>query len=63
VENITNDLPAYINFHSNALINNFPSFLEPSKVVIEILEDVAPTDELCSTLEALIQPRLQTDLR
>ncbi|MBA6390065.1 HDOD domain-containing protein [Colwellia sp. BRX10-3] len=53
VENITNDLPAYINFHSNALINNFPSFLDPSKVVIEILEDVAPTDELLSTCKHL----------
>lgn len=53
VENITNDLPAYINFHSNALINNFPSFLDPSKVVIEILEDVTPTDELLSTCKNL----------
>tara|TARA_B110000211_G_scaffold195063_1_gene223543 strand:+ start:15359 stop:15703 length:345 start_codon:yes stop_codon:yes gene_type:complete len=44
VENITNDLPAYINFHSNTLINDFPSFLDPSKVVIEILEDVSASD-------------------
>jgi len=53
VENITNDLPAYINFHSNALINNFPSFLDPSKVVIEILEDVPASDELLSACKFL----------
>lgn len=53
VENITNDLPAYINFHSNALINNFPSFLDPSKVVIEILEDVPATDVLLSACKLL----------
>ena len=53
VENITNDLPAYINFHSNALINNFPSFLDPSKVVIEILEDVPASDALLSACKLL----------
>tara|TARA_R110000737_G_scaffold8048_3_gene23507 strand:+ start:332 stop:1543 length:1212 start_codon:yes stop_codon:yes gene_type:complete len=53
VENITNNLPAYINFHSNALINNFPSFLDPSNVVIEILEDVPATDALLSACKLL----------
>lgn len=46
IESITHDLPAYINFHTKALIANFPSFLDSSKVVIEILEDALPTDEL-----------------
>lgn len=53
VENITHDLPAYINFHTKALIANFPSFLDPKKVVIEILEDVKPTDELFTTCKLL----------
>ncbi len=53
VDNITNDLPAYINFHSNALINNFPSFLDPNEVVIEILEDVPATDALLSACKLL----------
>ncbi len=53
VENITNNLPAYINFHSNALINNFPSFLDPNEVVIEILEDVPATDALLAACKLL----------
>ncbi len=53
VETITNDLPAYINFHSLALTKNFPSFLDPKKVVIEILEDVPASDELLAACERL----------
>ena len=53
VENITQNLPAYINFHTKALIANFPSFLDPKKVVIEILEDVEPSDELFTTCKLL----------
>lgn len=40
IEEITGKLTAFINFHQDTLINNFPTFLDPSKVVIEILEDV-----------------------
>ncbi len=46
VEKVTGDLPAFINFHADTLIRNFPSFLDPNKVVIEILEDVPISDEL-----------------
>ena len=53
VESITQNLPAYINFHTKALMANFPSFLDPKKVVIEILEDVKPTDELFTTCKLL----------
>ena len=53
VENITNNLPAYINFHANTLINDFPSFLDPSTVVIEILEDVPASDALLSACKQL----------
>ena len=35
VEKVTGDLPAFINFHADTLIRNFPSFLDPEKVVIE----------------------------
>lgn len=55
VEEITTELPAFINFHSNALIKNFPTFLDPTSVVIEILEDVPASDELlvaCKQLHA-----------
>lgn len=55
VEEVTGDLPAYINFHADALIKHFPSFLDPKKVVIEILEDVPISDKLlaaCKNLKA-----------
>jgi len=40
IEEVTGNLPGYINFHTGTLIKRFPSFLDPKKVVIEILEDV-----------------------
>lgn len=46
VEDITSKLPAFINFHANTLIKNFPNFLNPDNVIIEILEDVPATDTL-----------------
>ena len=52
-EEITGDLPAYINFHEDALIKHFPSFLDPKKVVIEILEDVPISDKLLSACKIL----------
>jgi len=62
VENITNDLPAYINFHSNTLINEFPSFLDSTKVVIEILEDVPASDALLSACKLLSEKGYQLAL-
>lgn len=55
VEEVTGNLPAFINFHADTLIRNFPSFLDPEKIVIEILEDVPISDELleaCKKLKA-----------
>ena len=46
LEQVTGNLPAYINFHADALIFHFPSSLDPNNVVLEILEDVPITDEL-----------------
>ena len=53
IEEITGTLPAYINFHSGALINNFPAFLDPKKVVIEILEDVEISQKLLDSCDLL----------
>jgi len=53
IEEITGDLPGYINFHTGALIKRFPSFLDPKKVVIEILEDVLANDALLATCKLL----------
>ncbi|WP_448554209.1 EAL and HDOD domain-containing protein [Thalassotalea montiporae] len=53
VEQVTGDLPAYINFHADTLIRHFPSFLDPKKIVIEILEDVPISDELLAACKSL----------
>ncbi|WP_448249992.1 EAL and HDOD domain-containing protein [Thalassotalea agariperforans] len=55
IEKVTSGHTAFINFHADTLIKNFPSFLDPKNVVIEILEDVPITDELidaCKELKA-----------
>jgi c-di-GMP-related signal transduction protein len=46
VEQVTGDKTAFINFHADTLIRHFPSFLDPKKIVIEILEDVPVSEEL-----------------
>jgi len=53
VEQVTGGLTAYINFHADTLIKNFPSFLNPKSIVIEILEDVPISDELLQACKQL----------
>jgi len=53
LEQVTGNLPAYINFHADTLLRHFPSFLDPKKVVLEILEDVPVTDDLLSACKNL----------
>ena len=53
VEQVTGDLPAYINFHADTLIRHFPSFLDPKKIVIEILEDVPISKALLAACKSL----------
>ena len=55
IEQVTGNQVAFINFHADTLIKNFPSFLDPQNVVIEIVEDVPISDELidaCKKLKA-----------
>lgn len=53
IEQVTNKNIAFINFHADTLIKNFPSFLDPKKVIIEIVEDVPISDELFETCQSL----------
>jgi EAL and modified HD-GYP domain-containing signal transduction protein len=46
IEDITFKKPAFINFHQDTLLYRFPSTLDPSCVVIEIVETVEVNDEL-----------------
>ncbi|MDG1753246.1 MAG: HDOD domain-containing protein [Thalassotalea sp.] len=53
VEQVTGDLPAYINFHAETLIRRFPSFLDPKKIVIEVLEDIEISNQLVESVKSL----------
>lgn len=53
VELVTGNLPAYINFHAETLIQRFPSFLDPKKIVIEILEDIEISNQLIESVKSL----------
>jgi c-di-GMP-related signal transduction protein len=53
VEQVTGDLPAYINFHAETIIRRFPSFLDPKKMVIEILEDIEISSQLVESVKSL----------
>lgn len=46
IEDITFKKPAFINFHKDTLLYRFPSTLDPSSVVIEIVETVEVNNEL-----------------
>ncbi len=62
LEQITGNLPAYINFHDDTLIRHFPSFLDPQKVVLEILEDVTVNEELVTACTSLKEKGFQIAL-
>ncbi len=53
VEQVTGDKTAFINFHEDTLIRHFPSFLDPKKIVIEVLEDVPMSNELLQACKSL----------
>jgi len=53
LEKVTANLPAFINFHEDALLKHFPSFLDPASVIIEILEDVPASNALLQTCKLL----------
>ena len=53
IERISKFKPCFINFTTTLLANNLPASFPSSKVVIEILEDVAPTPEVIAACRAL----------
>ena len=50
---ITDDKIAFINFPTDTLINNFPDFIDPSTICIEILEDIVITPALVQAVDRL----------
>jgi len=56
IEKVTGGKKAFINFTENILKSDIFTVLSPESVIVEILEDVEPTDEileLCKKLKAL----------
>ncbi len=44
---------AFLNFGRDVLVNGYPSFLPPDQVVVEILEDVVPDEEVIAACRKL----------
>jgi len=53
LQQITDDKVAFINFPTDTLINNFPDFIDPDTICIEILEDVEVTPKLVKACKEL----------
>ena len=53
IDFVTNGLPSFINFTENLLSSPLLDYLDPNKIVIEILEDVPLTEELVDRVREL----------
>ncbi len=53
IDEVSKGRPCFVNFTYNLLMGNVADYLEPSKVVIEVLEDVPITEELVERLREL----------
>jgi EAL and modified HD-GYP domain-containing signal transduction protein len=56
LETISDNKPCFINFTHDLLVKNIPAVFPKTKIIVEILEDVQPTDEViaaCKNLKEL----------
>ena len=53
IEEVANGKPCFVNFTENLILGKLLDYLDPNKVVIEILEDVAITPQLITRIEEL----------
>lgn len=53
IDFVTNGLPSFINFTENLLNSPLLDYLDPNKIVIEILEDVPLTEQLVARVKEL----------
>ena len=53
LETVVGALPAWVNFTAQYLLDDLPIPIGPKSLVIELLEDAAPTDELIERLKAM----------
>jgi len=52
VDIISNSKPCFVNFTADLLLRNIPASFPPTRLIIEILEDVEPTKEIVSACRA-----------
>ncbi len=55
IEKIAGNKPCFINFTKNLLVKEIANFFPKNKVIVEILEDVSPTDEVLAACRSLSQ--------
>lgn len=53
VKNIVGNKKAFVNFNYNSLLSNSIELVEPSSLIIEVLEDVVPDEYVIKRLEGL----------
>ena len=55
IDEVSQGKPAFINFTGNLLMSSVFDYIEPTKVIVEILEDVKITDEIVDRIKELKQ--------
>ena len=62
IKNLTNGLPAYINFTRNLIMDDFAYLFDPNDIVVEVPSDIFVNDALVSKLSALQSKGYQLSL-
>lgn len=55
IDKVSQGKPAFVNFSGNLLMSSVFDYIDPSKVIIEILEDVKLTNEIVTRIKELNQ--------
>lgn len=53
VDKVSEQKKCFINFTENLLLNGFPTYFPPEYVVVEILENIEPTEEIIQAVKGL----------
>ena len=62
IKNLTNGLPAYINFTRNLIMDDFAYLFDPKDIVVEVPSDIFVNDALVSKLSGLQRSGYQLSL-
>ncbi|MBQ9647158.1 MAG: EAL domain-containing protein [Oscillospiraceae bacterium] len=62
IKNLTNGLPAYINFTRNLIMDDFAYLFDPSDIVVEVPSEIFVNDALVSKLSSLQRAGYQLSL-